>query len=94
MPPLIADPTAQRIELAGPWAGFGFQGGHLWTPENGDFAPGDFAWPSLQRNIVREWQRMMALERAERAALRGRGDTAHLAEILAGAYAALRAAGS
>ncbi|NLC36802.1 MAG: hypothetical protein GX772_10240 [Alcaligenaceae bacterium] len=79
------DPAKHRIELAGAWAGFGFQNGHFWTPEHGDFTPADFAWPALQRNIVREWQALMAAERGHRIV--APKDTAHLAEILAGARA-------
>lgn len=33
------DTTWQRIELTGPWAGFGFQAGHLWTPEDQTLHP-------------------------------------------------------
>lgn len=82
--------SARRIELTGPWAGFGFQNGQFWTPEYGDFEPSDFAWPSLQRNIVREWQAMMALERTHRRP--ERPELRQLREILAGARARVLAA--
>lgn len=91
MKPLIIDPDEHRIELAGPWAGFGFQRGHFWTPEYGDFVPNDFAWPALQRNIVREWQIAMELEREQRRERR-QPNTRHLAEILAGARVRLQEA--
>lgn len=50
----------QRIELTGPWAGFGFQGGHMWTPEGHTLLPEDMVWWSLTCNIAREWRSMMA----------------------------------
>lgn len=59
------DTTSQRIELTGPWAGFGFQGGHLWTPENYELHPQDMRWWSLTCNIAREWRLMMAEQRDE-----------------------------
>lgn len=49
----------QRIELTGPWAGFGFQGGHMWTPEGHTLLPEDMVWWSLTCNIAREWRTMM-----------------------------------
>ncbi|EVT72486.1 hypothetical protein X548_08615 [Stenotrophomonas maltophilia 5BA-I-2] len=36
-----------RIDLTGPWAGFGFQGGHMFTPEGLQLEPCDMAWWSL-----------------------------------------------
>ncbi len=54
----------ERIELTGPWAGFGFQGGHMWTPEGHTLYPEDMAWWSLTCNIAREWRLMMAEARA------------------------------
>ncbi|WP_449466807.1 DUF3653 domain-containing protein [Stenotrophomonas humi] len=53
----------QRIELTGPWAGFGFQGGHMWTPEGHTLLPEDMVWWSLTCNIAREWRAMMAAAR-------------------------------
>lgn len=57
------DTTSQRIELTGPWAGFGFQAGHLWTPENYELHPQDMRWWSLTCNIAREWRLMMTEQR-------------------------------
>lgn len=54
-----------RIDLTGPWAGFGFQGGHMFTPEGHQLEPGDMAWWSLTCNIAREWRLMMAEARIE-----------------------------
>lgn len=54
-----------RIDLTGPWAGFGFQGGHMFTPEGHQLEPCDMTWWSLTCNIAREWRRMMAEARAE-----------------------------
>jgi len=53
----------ERIELTGPWAGFGFQGGHMWTPEGHTLYPEDMAWWSLTCNIAREWRLMMEAAR-------------------------------
>ena len=53
-----------RIELTGPWAGFGFQGGHMWTPEGHTLYPEDMRWWSLTCNIAREWRLMMEIARA------------------------------
>lgn len=33
--------THERIDLTGPWAGFGFQGGHMFTPEGHSLEPCD-----------------------------------------------------
>ncbi|WP_425520259.1 DUF3653 domain-containing protein [Stenotrophomonas sepilia] len=49
-----------RIDLTGPWAGFGFQGGHVFTPEGHQLEPCGMAWWSLTCNIAREWRLMMA----------------------------------
>lgn len=54
-----------RIDLTGPWAGFGFQGGHMFTPEGHQLEPCDMAWWSLTCNIAREWRLMMAEARIE-----------------------------
>lgn len=51
--------THERIDLTGPWAGFGFQGGHMFTPEGHSLEPCDMAWWSLTCNIAREWRLMM-----------------------------------
>ena len=51
--------THERINLTGPWAGFGFQGGHMFTPEGHQLEPCDMAWWSLTCNIAREWRLMM-----------------------------------
>ena len=48
-----------RINLTGPWAGFGFQGGHMFTPEGHQLEPNDMVWWSLTCNIAREWRLMM-----------------------------------
>jgi hypothetical protein len=49
-----------RTELTGPWAGFGFQQGHLWTTEGHSIEPHHMAWMSLTANIMREWQAMQS----------------------------------
>lgn len=54
----LIDPT-ERNELTGPWAGFGFQAGHMWTPEGYTLYPEQMRWWSLTCNIAREWTRMM-----------------------------------
>jgi len=33
-----------RIDPTGPWAGFGFQGGHMFTPEGHHLEPCDMVW--------------------------------------------------
>lgn len=53
------DPN-DRIDLTGPWAGFGFQGGRMFTPEGHQLEPCDMTWWSLTCNIAREWRSMMA----------------------------------
>lgn len=37
--------TRNRIELTGPWAGFGFQAGYMWTPEGHSLYPEDMRRP-------------------------------------------------
>lgn len=54
-----------RTDLTGPWAGFGFQAGHMFTPEGHQLEPCDMTWWSLTCNIAREWRRMMADARPE-----------------------------
>jgi hypothetical protein len=54
-----------RMDLTGPWAGFGFQGGHMFTPEGHQLEPCDMTWWSLTCNIAREWRVMMVEARAE-----------------------------
>lgn len=54
------DPT-ERIDLTGLWAGFGFQGGHMFTPEGHHLEVQDMIWWSLTCNIAREWRLMMAI---------------------------------
>lgn len=49
----------KRTEPTGSWAGFGFQRGHLWTPEGRSIHPQQLEWLSLTCEIAREWQRMM-----------------------------------
>jgi len=49
-----------RTDLTGPWTGFGFQAGHMFTPEGHSLEPGDMSWWSLTCNIAREWRLMMA----------------------------------
>lgn len=58
----------ERIELTGPWAGFGFQGGHMWTPEGHTLYPEDMRWWSLTCNIAREWRLMMEAGRSQPSA--------------------------
>ena len=67
------DPT-ERNELTGPWAGFGFQLGHMWTPEGHSLYPEDMAWWSLTCNIAHEWQLMMAEARARALELEAPGN--------------------
>lgn len=66
----LIDPT-ERHELTGLWAGFGFQQGHMWTPEGYTLYPEQMAWWSLTCNIAREWTLMM--EEARTAGLQGVG---------------------
>ncbi|KAB7775675.1 DUF3653 domain-containing protein [Xanthomonas sp. LMG 12460] len=62
---MTIDPT-ERTELTGPWAGFGFQLGHMWTPEGYSLYPEDMVWWSLTCNIAHEWRQMMADARRPR----------------------------
>ncbi|WP_295945273.1 hypothetical protein [uncultured Xanthomonas sp.] len=74
----------ERTELTGPWTSFGFQQGHMWTPEGYSLYPQDMVWWSLTCNIAREWRLMMADERRARALeLEGSGNRcgAMLSEI-------------
>lgn len=64
----LIDPT-ERNELTGLWAGFGFQQGHMWTPEGYTLYPEQMRWWSLTCNIAREWTLMM--EEARKAGLQG-----------------------
>jgi len=58
-----------RIDMTGPWAGFGFQGGHMFTPEGHSLEPCDMTWWSLTCNIAREWRLMMEEARPRRSPL-------------------------
>lgn len=60
----LIDPT-ERTELTGPWAGFGFQQGHMWTPEGFSLYPEHMRWWSLTCNMAREWQTLMAERRGD-----------------------------
>lgn len=76
-----------RIDLTGPWAGFGFQGGHMFTPEGHQLEPCDMAWWSLTCNIAREWRLMMAEAAPRSSSVRKASTTAkssviYLAEAL------------
>ncbi|KOQ67820.1 phage-like protein [Stenotrophomonas maltophilia] len=76
-----------RIDLTGPWAGFGFQGGHMFTPEDHQLEPCDMAWWSLTCNNAREWRLMMAeaapgTAAARRASATARSSVIYLAEAL------------
>ena len=70
-----------RIDLTGPWAGFGFQGGHMFTPEGHQLEPCDMAWWSLTCNIAREWRLMMA-EASPRAAAARKASTAAKSSVI------------
>ncbi len=68
VPPQEADwtmtlDTYDRVDLTGPWAGFGFQGHRFFTPEGRDIDPVGMRYWSLTCNIAREWALMMAEER-------------------------------
>ncbi|MGN5567043.1 hypothetical protein GS645_22765, partial [Xanthomonas hortorum pv. gardneri] len=52
--------TYDRVDLTGPWAGFGFQGERFFTPEGRDLHPTDMTFWSLTCCIAREWSLMMA----------------------------------
>lgn len=56
-----------RINLTGPWAGFGFQGGHMFTPEGHKLEPCDMTWWPITCNIAREWRLMMEASRTRPA---------------------------
>lgn len=58
------DPN-KRTDLTGPWAGFGFQGGRMYTPEGHSLEPCDMTWWSLTCNIAREWRTMMDEARSQ-----------------------------
>ncbi|PPU06837.1 hypothetical protein XacyCFBP2565_21280 [Xanthomonas arboricola pv. corylina] len=60
--------TYDRVDLTGPWAGFGFQGHRLFTPENYDIEPCDMRYWALTCAIAREWSLMMSEERNARSA--------------------------
>jgi len=53
------DPN-ERSDLTGTWSGFGFQRGHMFTPEGHSLMPEDMTWWSLTCNIAQEWRQMMA----------------------------------
>ncbi|BBJ96358.1 hypothetical protein Xcc1_20880 [Xanthomonas campestris pv. campestris] len=67
VPPQEADrmtiDTYERVDLTGPWAGFGFQGHRFFTPENYDIEPCDMRFWALTCAIAREWSLMMSTER-------------------------------
>lgn len=58
--------TYDRIELTGPWAGFGFQARHMWTPEGFTLYPEHMRWWSLTCNMAREYQLLLEQERLGR----------------------------
>ncbi|MGE4340287.1 MAG: hypothetical protein AB7E55_30695 [Pigmentiphaga sp.] len=58
--------TYDRIELTGPWAGFGFQARHMWTPEGFTLYPEQMRWWSLTCNMAREYQLLLEQERLAR----------------------------
>ncbi|MCC4615653.1 hypothetical protein LL972_06440 [Xanthomonas campestris pv. asclepiadis] len=60
--------TYARVDLTGPWAGFGFQGHRFFTPENYDIEPSDMRFWALTCAIAREWSLMMSEERNARSA--------------------------
>lgn len=49
----------ERTDLTGPWVGFGFQRGHMFTPEGHSLEPADMSWWSPTCNIARKWRAMM-----------------------------------
>ncbi|PPV05124.1 hypothetical protein XBLMG947_3784 [Xanthomonas bromi] len=59
--------TYERVDLTGPWAGFGFQGHRFFTPENYDIEPCDMRYWALTCAIAREWSLMMSEERNARS---------------------------
>ncbi|APO92954.1 hypothetical protein BJD11_10685 [Xanthomonas euvesicatoria] len=67
--------TYERVDLTGPWAGFGFQGHRFFTPEGRDIDPVGMRYWSLTCNIAREWALMMTEERRARGLeLKGSGN--------------------
>lgn len=56
-----------RTELTGPWAGFGFQDGKMFTPEGHSLELCDVTWWSPTWNIAREWRSMMEEARSDPA---------------------------
>ncbi|MBO9859283.1 DUF3653 domain-containing protein [Xanthomonas sp. A1809] len=60
--------TYERVDLTGPWAGFGFQGHRFFTPEGHDIEPCDMRYWALTCAIAREWSMMMSIERNARSA--------------------------
>ncbi|QBN94784.1 hypothetical protein [Xanthomonas oryzae] len=60
--------TYERVDLTGPWAGFGFQGHRFFTPENYDIEPCGMRYWALTCAIAREWSLMMSEERNTRSA--------------------------
>jgi hypothetical protein len=84
------DPT-ERIDLTGLWAGFGFQAGHMFTPEGHNLEVQDMVWWSLTCNIAREWRLLMeeARPRSCRQTAAGRkplrdngGSVIHLRDVI------------
>ncbi|MFV7511223.1 DUF3653 domain-containing protein [Stenotrophomonas geniculata] len=76
-----------RIDLTGPWPGFGFQAGHMFTPEGHQLEPCDMTLWFLTCNIAREWRLMMAEANPRAAATRNASTAAkssviYLAEAL------------
>ena len=59
--------TYDRVDLTGPWAGFGFQGDRMFTPEGRDLHAADMRFWSLTCCIAREWSLMMSEERNARS---------------------------
>ncbi|QDS16184.1 DUF3653 domain-containing protein [Xanthomonas arboricola] len=70
--------TYDRVDLTGPWAGFGFQGHRFFTPEGRDIDPVGMRYWSLTCNIAREWELMMAEERDARSAMHGKPTVARV----------------
>lgn len=76
-----------RAELIGPWAGFGFQAGHMFTREGHQLEPCDMAWWSPTCNIAREWRLMKAeavprASAARKASTTAKSSVIYLAEAL------------
>ncbi|QSQ40416.1 hypothetical protein ISN35_15335 [Xanthomonas translucens pv. undulosa] len=80
--------TYDRVDLTGPWAGFGFQARHMFTPEGHELHPEDMVWWSLTCNIAHEWRQMMDDARRrddENDSLRpgsGQGKVIYLRDVL------------